>query len=115
MADGSTRVVVMALAGNLAIAVVKFAAYGFTRSSAMLTEAIPSLVHSSDQVFLLIGQKRGAQPPDETHPLGYGMETYFWSFIVALQVFLLGGVLSVYEGVRHILYPTPVLSPWISL
>lgn len=115
MADGSTKVVLTALAGNLAIAVVKFVAYGFTRSSAMLTEAIHSLVDTSDQVFLLIGQKRGAQPPDETHPLGYGMETYFWSFIVALQVFLLGGAVGIWQGVRHILHPHPIDRPWISL
>ena len=78
----------------------------------MLTEAIHSLVGTGDQVLLLVGQKRGARPPDARHPLGHGMETYFWSFIV---VFLLGGVLSLYEGVRHILKPEPVISPWISI
>ena len=114
MADGSTRVVLTALAGNLAIALVKFVAFAFTRSSAMLTEAIHSLVDTSDQVFLLIGQKRGAQPADATHPLGYGMETYFWSFIVALQVFLLGGAVAIWQGVSHILHPQPIDRPWIS-
>jgi cation diffusion facilitator family transporter len=81
----------------------------------MLTEAIHSLVDTGDQALLLVGHKRGARPPDARHPLGHGMETYFWSFIVALMVFLLGGVLSVYEGVRQILEPEPVVSPWISL
>ncbi|HEX3363703.1 cation diffusion facilitator family transporter [Phenylobacterium sp.] len=115
MAQGSTRVVLIALAGNGAIALAKFAAAAISGSTAMLTEAIHSLVDTGDQLFLLIGQRRGARPADETHPLGYGMETYFWSFIVALMVFFLGGVLSIYEGVRHILQPGEVVSPWISL
>ncbi|HEY2751012.1 cation diffusion facilitator family transporter [Phenylobacterium sp.] len=115
MAEGSTRVVLAALAGNGAIALAKFAAAGLSGSTAMLTEAVHSLVDTGDQILLLVGQKRGARTADATHPLGYGMETYFWSFVVALMVFLLGGVLSLYEGVRHILHPEPVISPWISL
>jgi len=115
MAQGSTRVVLAALAGNGAIALAKFAAAWLSGSSAMLTEAVHSLVDTGDQVLLLAGQARGRKPPDESHPLGYGMETYFWSFIVALMVFVLGGVFSVWQGVRHILHPEPVVSPWISL
>jgi len=115
MAQGSRRVVLIALAGNGAIALAKFAAAGLSGSTAMLTEAIHSLVDTGDQLLLLVGQSRGRRRPDETHPLGYGMETYFWSFIVALMVFVLGGVLSIYEGVRHILRPSPLVSPWISL
>jgi cation diffusion facilitator family transporter len=115
MAQGSARVVLTALAGNAAIALAKFAAAAISGSTAMLTEAIHSLVDTGDQLLLLVGQARGRRPPDETHPLGYGMEAYFWSFIVALMVFVLGGLLSVYEGVRHILHPAPLISPWISL
>ena len=115
MAKGSSRAVLAALAGNGAVAVAKFVAAGLSGSTAMLTEAIHSLVDCVDEVLLLIGQKRGARAGDPTHPLGYGMEAYFWSFIVALLVFLMGGVLSIYEGVRHILHPQPVVSPWISL
>ncbi|MFI4963971.1 MAG: cation diffusion facilitator family transporter [Caulobacterales bacterium] len=115
MAKGSKRAVLAALAGNGAVALAKFVAAGVSGSTAMLTEAIHSLVDTFDEVFLLVGQARGAKVRDATHPLGYGMEAYFWSFIVALMVFLLGGVLSVYEGVRHILHPGPVISPWISL
>ena len=81
----------------------------------MLTEAIYSLVDTADQVLLLVGQTRGEKPADAMHPLGYGIEVYFWSFIVALMVFLVGGALSIYEGVRQILNPTPVISPWIAL
>lgn len=115
MADGSTRAVLAALAGNGAVALAKFTAAALSGSTAMFTEAVHSLVDAFDEVFLLIGQARGRKPADATHPLGYGMEAYFWSFIVALAVFLLGGVLSIYEGVRHILDPQPVVSPWISL
>jgi divalent metal cation (Fe/Co/Zn/Cd) transporter len=105
MVTGSTFVILVALAGNLAIAIAKFVASWISGSTAMYTEAIHSLVDTGDQILLLIGQKRGERPPDARHPLGHGMETYFWSFIVALMVFLLGGVLSVYEGVRQILEP----------
>jgi cation diffusion facilitator family transporter len=115
MASGSTRVVLAALAGNGAIALAKFAAAAVSGSTAMLTEAIHSLVDTGDQLLLLVGQARGRRRPDDSHPLGYGMETYFWSFIVALMVFVLGGMLSVYEGVRHILHPAPLVSPWVSL
>jgi cation diffusion facilitator family transporter len=109
------RVVIAALVGNGAIALAKFAAAWLSGSTAMLTEGIHSLVDTGDQVLLLIGQKRGRTPADATHPLGYGMETYFWSFIVALMVFLLGGTLSVYEGVRQLFSTVPVISPWVSL
>ena len=115
MAQGSTRVVLAALGGNGAIALAKFAAAWLSGSSAMLTEAVHSLVDTGDQLLLLAGQARGRKPPDDSHPLGYGMETYFWSFIVALMVFVLGGVFSVWQGVRHIIHPEPVVSPWISL
>jgi cation diffusion facilitator family transporter len=115
MAEGSTRVVLTALAGNGAIALAKFAAAAISGSTAMLTEAIHSLVDTGDQLLLLVGQARGRRRADDSHPLGYGMETYFWSFIVALMVFVLGGVLSIYEGVRHILHPGALVSPWISL
>lgn len=115
MAEGTTRVVLAALAGNGAIAVSKFVAAGISGSSAMLTEAIHSLVDTGDQLLMLLGQRRAARAPSATHPLGYGMEAYFWSFIVALMVFLLGGVVSIVQGVRHLQHPEPLASPWISL
>ena len=113
-ADGSTRVVYAALAGNAAITVAKFAAYGISGSSAMLTEAIHSLVDSIDQVLLLVGQARGRRPADAGHPLGHGMESYFWSFIVAVMVLLLGGVVSVYQGLQRLRAPEAIQSPAIS-
>jgi len=112
--DGSTHVVYAALAGNVAIAVAKFVACGISGSSAMLTEAIHSLVDSTDQILLLVGQARGRRPADAGHPLGHGMETYFWSFIVAVMVLLLGGVASLYQGVQHLLAPEAVASPAIN-
>jgi cation diffusion facilitator family transporter len=114
MADGSTKVVYTALAGNLAVAAAKFGAYALSGSSALLTESIHSLVDSADQVLLLVGQARGQRPPDPAHPLGYGMETYFWTFIVAVMVLLAGGAASMYEGVRHVIKPEPIASPAIS-
>ena len=114
-ADGSARVVYAALFGNLAVAVAKFIAYAVSGSSAMLTEAIHSLVDSVDQILLLVGQSRGSRPPDAAHPLGHGMESYFWSFIVAVMVLLLGGGAALYQGVHRILAPEPIQSPLVSL
>jgi cation diffusion facilitator family transporter len=110
MSDGSRRVVFAALGGNVAIALAKLAGYAVSGSSAMLTEAIHSFVDSCDQVLLLIGQARSRRPPDRAHPLGHGMEMYFWSFIVAVMVLLAGGVASLYEGVHRFLDPEPIRS-----
>jgi cation diffusion facilitator family transporter len=114
MAKGSTRVVCVALAGNVAIAAAKFGAYFLSGSSGMFTEAIHSLVDSIDQVLLLVGQARGRKPADATHPLGHGMEAYFWSFVVAIMVLMLGGGVSVYEGLQRLREPAPIASPLIS-
>jgi cation diffusion facilitator family transporter len=113
-ADGSLRVVIIALASNLGIAIAKYVAGTISGSSALLTEAIHSLVDTGDQALLLLGRKRSRRAADHSHPLGYGMEAYFWSFIVALMVFTLGGVMSVYEGVRHILAPQPITNLWVA-
>jgi cation diffusion facilitator family transporter len=95
-----------AMAANLAIAVVKFVAALITSSSAMLSEGIHSLVDTGNQVLLLLGLRKGEKPPDETHPFGHGMELYFWTLIVAMVLFGLGGGMSVYEGITHIQHPT---------
>jgi cation diffusion facilitator family transporter len=105
---GSKKVIYAALAGNLAIAVTKFAAALFTGSSAMLSEGVHSLVDTGNGGLLLYGMHRAARPADRTHPLGHGRELYFWSFIVALLVFALGAGVSFYEGVVHIMAPEPV-------
>lgn len=111
---GSKRVIYAALAGNLAIALTKFAAAAFTGSSAMLSEGVHSLVDTGNGALLLHGMRRAARPPDRAHPLGHGRELYFWSFIVALLVFALGAGVSLYEGIIHIMAPEPVVNPKVN-
>lgn len=113
-AQGSKRVIYAALAGNLGIAAVKFAAAWWTGSSAMLSEAIHSLVDTSNQGLLLLGMRRAARPPTPAHPFGHGMEIYFWAFVVALMIFALGGALSIYEGIRRLSEPQPITSVWVN-
>lgn len=114
MASGSNRTILIALAANVGIAVAKFVAAGITGSSSMLTEAVHSLVDSTNQLLLLYGRKRAAKPANATHPFGYGRELYFWSFVVAILVFSLGAGVSIYEGILHIGHPEPATSPVIA-
>lgn len=104
---GSNRVILTALAANVGIAIAKFVAAGITGSSAMITEGVHSLVDSTNHVLLLYGTKQSHKPADKLHPLGYGRELYFWSFVVAMLVFMLGAGVSVYEGLLHMLSPEP--------
>ena len=108
------RTLLIAFAANLGIAVAKFGAAAITGSSAMLTEGIHSLVDSCNQVLLIYGRKRAKKPADAQHPLGYGPELYFWSFVVAVLVFSLGAGVSIYEGIIHIAEPEHAVSPKIA-
>lgn len=104
MSSGGQRVVLAALVINFLIAGFKFVAAYFSRSTAMLAEAGHSLADTTNQIFLLIGLRRSARPPDEQHPFGYGPETYFWAFMVALSIFAVGAFFSIYEGAQKIMY-----------
>jgi cation diffusion facilitator family transporter len=97
--------VIGAIVANLVIAVAKFVAAAFSGSSAMLAEGIHSVVDSGNEVLLLVGLRRSEKPADRTHPLGYGMELYFWSLIVAVLLFGFGGGFSIYEGIIHLEHP----------
>jgi cation diffusion facilitator family transporter len=112
--QSSKKAVHAALAGNLLVAATKLLAAFWTGSSAMMSEAIHSLVDTGNEILLLYGMHRAARRPDAQHPLGYGRELYFWSFVVALLIFALGAGVSVYEGIGHIRHPEPISHPLVS-
>lgn len=105
MAAGSTKAVFGAIAANVLIAISKFVAASFTGSSAMISEGIHSLVDSTNGLLLLLGIKRSKKAANQKHPFGYGLEIYFWSFIVSIVVFALGGGVALYEGFHHLSHP----------
>ena len=96
------------MVGNLLVAATKFGAAAWTGSAAMLSEGVHSVVDTGNSLLLLYGLHRAERSPDHDHPLGYGREIYFWSFVVAVMVFALGAGVSFYEGVAHVLYPEPI-------
>jgi cation diffusion facilitator family transporter len=114
MAAESKNAVIAAIVGNAAIAAIKFVAGGMTGSSAMISEGIHSLVDTGNGGLLYHGLRRGARPADDHHPFGHGMEVYFWSLIVAVSIFGIGGGMSIYEGVIHILHPRPLGSATVN-
>jgi cation diffusion facilitator family transporter len=105
MAGGSQGVVVKALIANFGIAIAKFVAASMSRSASMLSEAVHSLADSGNQLFLLMGMRRGARAEDAKHEFGYGGERYFWAFIVAVSLFTIGATFSLYEGIHKVMHP----------
>ena len=112
--SSSKQVIHAALFGNLLVALTKSGAAAWTGSSAMLSEAVHSFVDIGNQVLLLYGMRRAGLRADREHPIGYGRELYFWSFIVALLVFALGAVVSIYHGVVHVTNPQPVRDGFVN-
>lgn len=111
----SLKTVLYALGANFAIGVAKLGAAIATGSSAMLAEAIHSFADCGNQALLLVGMKRAKRPPLPEYPLGFGKEIYFWSFLVALVLFTLGGLFSVYEGAHKLARPEPLSHPWVAI
>ncbi len=109
----SRKVIYVGLVANVAIAACKYVAAILTRSTAMLAEAVHSTIDTGNELLLLLGMKRSARPPDRLHPYGHGKALYFYSLLVAVYVFALGGGFSIYEGISHMLHPEmPTRAMW---
>ena len=113
-AASSKKVIYAALIGNGLIALTKFIAFFVTRSSAMLSEGVHSVVDTGNQVLLLYGLHRAKRPANEQFPFGHGKEVYFWGFVVAITIFTIGAGVSIYKGVHHILHPVPIINPTLN-
>ena len=111
----SLRAILYALGANIGIFIAKSVAAVMTGSGAMVAEAVHSLADCGNQGLLLIGMKRAKRPPTPDFPLGYGKEVYFWSFLVAMLLFSVGGAFSVYEGIHKLMEPEPLQKPWIAV
>ena len=110
---GESKVaIVAAIVGNLLVAISKFVAAAFTGSSAMISEGIHSLVDTGNGTLVLFGLKRADRPADAGHPFGHGKELYFWTLIVAISIFGIGGGMSIYEGVMSLIEHTHIENPW---
>jgi len=111
----SLKSILFALFANSAIAVAKGIAAAITGSGAMLAEAVHSVADSGNQLLLILGLRQTRKQPTDDHPLGFGKSIYFWSFLVAVILFSVGGMFSMYEGVHKLLHPTPLSHPWIAV
>jgi len=113
--DSTVRAILYAFLANFGIAIAKTWAAVVTGSGSMLAEAIHSYADTGNQVLLFLGLKQSQRPPDDEHPLGYGKLSYFWSFIVAIMLFSLGGLFSIYEGYHKLTHPEPLSQVWIAI
>jgi len=112
--ESTARAILYAFVANTGIAISKSWAAWLTGSGSMLAEAIHSFADAGNQVLLYLGLRQSARPPDAEHPLGYGKLSYFWSFIVAMLLFSVGGIFSIYEGVHKFLHPEPLNKVWVA-
>jgi cation diffusion facilitator family transporter len=110
-----TKAILAALSANLGIAITKFVAFLISGATSMLAESVHSLADSGNQVLLLVGGKRSRRAADEEHPFGYGRERYVYAFMVAIVLFSVGGVFSIYEGVHKIEHPEPLTAAWLPI
>ena len=108
MRGDSHKAVWVALVANVVICASKFVVALVSGSSAMLAEACHSLADTGNEVLLIVGLRRSRHLPDRKHPFGYGKEQYFWSFMVAVMIFVVGAVVSFYEGIEKLLHPHPL-------
>ena len=112
---GTARAILYAFLANGGIAIAKSVVAWITGSGSMLAEAIHSYADTGNQVLLYLGLKQAQRPPDKEHPLGYGKLSYFWSFIVAIMLFTMGGLFSIYEGYHKLAHPEPLSQIWIAI
>ncbi len=113
--SGNAKIILIALGANFGIAVAKFIGAFYSGSSSLLAEAIHSVVDCSNQILLLLGVKASEKPPTEKHPLGYGRESFFWSFVVSILLFSLGGLFALYEGIHKLSDDHAMDSPIIAI
>lgn len=114
-ASGGTKAIIAAFTANLGIAITKFIAAFFSGSSSMLAEGVHSLADAGNQLLLLLGGKRAKRRPNKTHPFGYGRARYLYAFVVAIVLFTVGGVFSIYEGVKKSQNPHPIQMWWLPI
>jgi cation diffusion facilitator family transporter len=115
MHEGSRKAIVAAFLANLGIAGAKFVGFLLTGAASMLAEAVHSVADSGNQALLILGSRLAARSATPEHPFGYGRERYFWSFIVAMVIFLVGGVFAIYEGTEKLVHPHDIESPLIAV
>jgi len=113
--DSTARAILYAFIANFGIAIAKSWAAWLTGSGSMLAEAIHSYADTGNQVLLYLGLRQSQRPADDEHPLGYGKLSYFWSFVVAILLFSMGGLFSIYEGVHKLQHPEPLSQVWIAI
>jgi len=113
--SSTARAILYAFLANAGIAIAKTWAAWLTGSGSMLAEAIHSYADSGNQLLLFLGLKQSVKPPDAEHPLGYGMLSYFWSFVVAMLLFSVGGLFSIYEGVHKLQHPEALNQVWVAI